>query len=141
MAQVWELPFASMLGVEQLNAICPWSDGERTGCAKVEEYGLGIVEQGKNPQGAVGGDQVEVGHAASEQGVSLAEVVADVEARYHRGESPAGLFHGEELGDDVAQCLDVVVAAQKCDLRDRVAQHAGGDRVALGMVGIQEAVW
>ena len=26
------------------------------------------------------------------------------------------------------------------DLRHRIAQHAGSDRVALGMVGIQEAV-
>ena len=29
--------------------------------------------------------------------------------------------------------------AAKRDLRHRVAQHAGSDRVALGMVGIQEA--
>src|SRR5205807_8571917 len=49
--------------------------------------------------------------------------------------------HGEEFVDDVAQSLDVVVGAQECDLRDRVAQHAGGDRVALGMIGVQEAVW
>ena len=30
--------------------------------------------------------------------------------------------------------------AAKRDLRHRVAQHASGDRVALGVVGIEEAV-
>ena len=31
-------------------------------------------------------------------------------------------------------------AAEERDLRHRVAQHAGGDRVALGVVGVQQAV-
>ena len=35
--------------------------------------------------------------------------------------------------------LRAFVWAAKRDLRHRVAQHASGDRVALGMVGIQEA--
>ena len=39
----------------------------------------------------------------------------------------------------VAQRLRAFVCAAKRDLRHRVAQHAGSDRVALGMVGIQEA--
>ena len=39
----------------------------------------------------------------------------------------------------VAQRLRAVVLAAKRDRRHRVAQHAGGDRVALGVVGIQEA--
>jgi len=73
-AEVWKLPVASMLSVEQLNAICPGTDVEGAGFAKVEEHRPGIVEQGEDAQGAVGGDQVEVGHAASEQGVFLAEV-------------------------------------------------------------------
>ena len=36
--------------------------------------------------------------------------------------------------------LDPLVRAEQRDLRDRVAQHAGSDRVALGVVGVQEAV-
>ena len=36
--------------------------------------------------------------------------------------------------------LGAVVRAAERDLRHRVAQHAGSDRVALGMVGIQEAL-
>ena len=56
-----------------------------------------------------------------------------------RGESLARLVHAEELGHGVAQGLGAFVRAAKRDLRHRVAQHAGGDRVALGVVGIQEA--
>ena len=33
---------------------------------------------------------------------------------------------------------DAIVGAHEGDLRHRVAQHAGSDRVALGLVGIQE---
>ena len=63
----------------------------------------------------------------------------NVQTRHHRGESSARLVHAEELGNGVAQGLDAVALAEKRDLRHRVAQHAGSDRVALGMVGIQEA--
>ena len=45
----------------------------------------------------------------------------------------------EELGHGVAQGLDAIVDAHERDLRHRGAQHAGSDRVALGMVGIKEA--
>ena len=65
----------------------------------------------------------------------------NVQPGHHRGEPSAGLVHAEELGNGVPQGLRAFVLAEKRDLRDRVAQHAGGDRVALGMVGIQEAVW
>ena len=51
----------------------------------------------------------------------------------------ARLVHAQQLGHGVAQRLDAVVGAHERDLRHRVAQHAGSDRVALGMVGIQEA--
>jgi hypothetical protein len=37
------------------------------------------VQQGEDPQRAVGGDQVEIGHAASEQWVPLAEVVMNAQ--------------------------------------------------------------
>jgi hypothetical protein len=56
------------------------------------------VQQGEDPQRAVGGDQVEVGHAASEQRVPLAEVVMNPQAGHLRGESSARLIHAEELG-------------------------------------------
>ena len=82
-----KLPRTSVFGVDQLNAICPWSDVEAAGLTEVEEHRPGIVQQGEDPQRAVGGDQVEIGHAASEQRVSLAEVVMNVQTGHHRGES------------------------------------------------------
>ena len=45
----------------------------------------------------------------------------------------------DELGNGLAQGLRALVRAAKRDQRHRVAQHAGADRVALGVVGIQEA--
>ena len=63
----------------------------------------------------------------------------NVETRHHRAEPPARLVHAKELGHGVAQCLRAFVFAAKNDRRHRVAQHAGSDRVALGMVRIQEA--
>ena len=45
----------------------------------------------------------------------------------------------EELGNGVAQGLGAFVRAAERDLRHRVAQHAGSDRVTLGVVGVEEA--
>ena len=39
----------------------------------------------------------------------------------------------------IAQGLRAVVLAAERDLRHRVLQHAGGDRMALGVVRVQEA--
>jgi hypothetical protein len=72
--------------------------------------------------------------------VSLAEIVVNVQTGHLRGESSVRLVHAEELGNDVAHGLDAVVRAAQRDLRHRVTQHAGSDRVALGMVGVQEAL-
>ena len=60
----------------------------------------------------------------------------NVQTGHHRGESSARLVHAEELGNRVAQCLRPFVFAAKNDRRHRVAQHAGADRVALGVVGV-----
>ena len=63
----------------------------------------------------------------------------NVQTEHHRGEASARLVRAEELGNGVAQCLDTIVGAHERDLRHRVTQYASRDRVALGMVGIQEA--
>ena len=97
------------------------------------------MQQGEDPQRAVGGDQVEIGHAASEQRVALAEVVVDVQAGHHRAEPSARLVHAQELGHAVAQRLGAIVDARERDLRHRVAEHAGTDRVPLAVVGIEQA--
>ena len=86
-----KLPRTDVFGVDQLNPIRPRSDVEAAGLTEVEQHRPGIVQQGEDPQRAVGGDQVEIGHAASEQRVSLAEVVMNVQTEHHRGESSARL--------------------------------------------------
>src|SRR5579871_5092428 len=80
-----KLPDTVVCGVDQLNAIRPWSDVKAAGLTEVEEHRPGIVQEAEDPQRAVGGDQVEIGHSASEQWVSLAEVVMDAQARHLRG--------------------------------------------------------
>jgi hypothetical protein len=57
-----KLPWASVLGVDQLNPVRPWSDVEAAGLTEVDEHGPSTMQQGEDPQRAVG-DQVEIGHA------------------------------------------------------------------------------
>ena len=71
--------------------------------------------------------------------MAFTEVVVDVQARHHPGEPLARLVHLEELGHGVAQGRGAVVGAAERDRRHRGAQHAGGDRVALGVVRVQQA--
>ena len=54
---------------------------------------VGRVQQGEHTLRPAPGDQVEIGHAASEQRVALAEVVVDVETGHHRGVALARLVH------------------------------------------------
>ena len=61
-----------------------------------------MVQKGEQPQRAVGSDQVEIRHATAEKWVSLTEVVMNVEARHHRGESLARLVHAQQLGHRVS---------------------------------------
>src|SRR5215468_5619172 len=95
--ECWKLPRTNVFGVDQLNAICPWGDVQAAGLTEVEQHGPGAVQQGEYPQRAVGGDQVEIGHAAPEQWVSLTEVVTNVQTRHHRGEPLARLVHAQQL--------------------------------------------
>ena len=90
--------------------------------------------------GAVGGVHVEVGHAPPEQRVSLAEVVVDVETAEHRGDVPPRLVHAQQFGHRVAERLVTVVGAAERDLRHRVVQHPGTDRMPFGVVGVQQAL-
>ena len=106
---------------------------------EVEEYRPGTVQKADDPQRPVGGDEVKIGHAASEQWVSLAEIVVDVQTGHHRREPLARLVHPKELGDGVAQCLRTVIFATTNDRRHCVAQHAGSDRMPLGVVGVEQA--
>ena len=95
------------------DAIGPSRDIEAARLTEIEEQRPGVVQQREDPQRPVGGDQVEIGHAAPEQRVSLAEVIVNAKTRHLRGQSFMRLIHAEELGHDVAQGLRAVVRAAK----------------------------
>ena len=68
---------------------------EAAGLTEVEEHRPGIAQQSEDPGRAVGGEEVEIGHAAPEQRVSLAEVVMNAQTGHLRGESSAWLVHSD----------------------------------------------
>ena len=51
------------------------------------------------------------------------------------------LVHAQELGKDIAQGIRAVICAEQCNLGHRIAQHTSSDRVPLGMVRIEQALW
>src|SRR5215212_6447246 len=77
-AQDWKLPIIGICGIDHLNPIGPGRDVEANGLSEVEEHRPGIVQQGEDPKRAVGGNQVEIGHAPPEQRVALTEIVLNV---------------------------------------------------------------
>lgn len=99
------------------------------------------MEQREDPHRSVGRDEVEVGHPASQQGVSVAEVVGDVEAGEETGEALARPVEAQHLLHRVAQCLDPGVGPLDNGLRHRVPQRSSSGRVPLCVVGVQQAVW
>jgi len=98
------------------------------------------VQQLEDSPRAFGGDEVEVGHAASEQRMSLPEVVVDVEPGDDPREPFARLVHARQLRHDVDQRLRTLVLALERRQSHRLLEPAGSDRVTLVVVGIQEAV-
>ena len=98
------------------------------------------MEECEHPHGAVGGDEVQVGHPTAEQRVPFSEVVVDGETGEQTGEAPARLVHAQQLGDVVAERLVTIVGSRHRDLRHGVAQHPGSDRMPFGVVGVQQAL-
>ena len=68
-----------------------------------------------------------------------AQIVMNIQTGHRRREPTARLDHTEKHGHGVAQRLRPMVFAAKNDRRHRVSQHTGANRMALGVVGIQEA--
>jgi hypothetical protein len=65
--------------LDQRNTICPWSDVEAPGLPETEENWPRIVQQGEDPQRAVAGDQVKIGHASTEQRVPFPKIIVNVQ--------------------------------------------------------------
>src|ERR1700749_3419379 len=95
LAEYRKIPGATIFGVDQLNPVRPRSDVEAAGLTEIEEYRPGLMQQGEDPQRAVRGDQVEIGHGAPEQRVSLTAVVVNAQAGHHRREPLARLVHAQ----------------------------------------------
>jgi hypothetical protein len=98
------------------------------------------VQQGEDAQWTLGSGQFEVGHAPAQQRVPVIEVVADVEAGEHAGDVLARFVHAQQSGKSVAKRVEAGIASGQWDLGHRGLQHAGGDRMTFGLVGVQEAV-
>src|SRR5262249_27701249 len=110
------------------------------GAPEVEEHRPSVVEQREHARGTLGGAQVQVGHAATEQWVSVSQVVVDIETGDHPGEPLARLVHAQQLGHGVAEGLVAVIGGAQRNLSHRVVQDAGTDRMPFGVVGVQETV-
>jgi len=122
-----------------LNPICPRRHVEAAALIEFEQHRPGIMQQVKTRQRAVGGDQVEIGHAAPEQRVAVAS----------RNERPTGHLPATRLrGSSIPRSSETVspkalvrsVRTTKRGLHHRVAQYAGSDRVPLGVISIEETV-
>jgi len=87
LAKDWELPHASMPGVDQPDSIRPRKRIEFTGFTEVEGHGPGLVQQGEYARGNPGEVQIDVGHVRPDQRVSLSEAIVDVDTE-GRGDGP-----------------------------------------------------
>ena len=70
------------------------------------------MQQAVNPQRAVGRGEVEIGHAASQQRVSLAELVLNVQTRLLCGNVFANVAELVEVGKDFSQGLSADIWAE-----------------------------
>ena len=129
-----------VFGVDRLYSICPWSNIKIATLAEVEQHRSSMVQQRKDPQRTVGGDQIEIGHPASQQRMPHPKIVMNVQPGHSRSERPARLVHRQQLGDDFAQCPAALVRAEQRDLRHRRAQDARTDWMSLGVIRIQQTI-
>src|SRR6202050_208049 len=70
LAKYRKLPRADILSIDQLDPVSPRRDLNAPPLTEVEQHRLGLVQQREDPQRAVSGHKVQIGHAASEQGVA-----------------------------------------------------------------------
>src|SRR3954469_7120368 len=88
LAEERELPWALVLAVDEPDSLRPRGDVEAPSFTEVQQHGPGVVQQAVHTRRTCGGVQVEVGHSPTDQRVSFAKVVVDVETGDHRCEAP-----------------------------------------------------
>src|SRR5438105_11920441 len=124
-AKYRKLPRTDIFSIDQLDPVSPWSDVKAAGLTEVEQHRPGVVQQGEDPQRAVGGHEVQIGHTAPEQGVALTEVVMNVQPGDDPGEPFARLVHARQLRHHIDEGLDALVPALERGLSHRVLKRAG----------------
>ena len=70
----------------------------------------------------------------------LAQIVPNIQTGHLRGELFARLLHPEELAPRCPAAPSCDRPAAQRDLRHRVLQHARRDRMALGVIGVEQAL-
>ena len=120
-----KLPHTGILGVDPLDPIRPWSDVEAPGSPRLSSTGRASCSRVNTRSGPLGGDQVEIGHAAPEQRVSRAEVVVNVQTRHHRGVCACEARPCSAARTWSRARLRPFVAAAERRLRHGVLEHAG----------------
>src|SRR5437868_6026741 len=98
------------------------------------------MKKTEDAQRSTCGDDVEIGHATSQQRMPLPEVVANVQAGHHPGDMFARLLHLEQLAYDVAHSECASVLAVQRDLRHRRLEHARTNRMTLGVICVEQIV-
>ena len=109
------------------------------GSTEVEQHRPGAVQQLEDPERAIGGHEVQIGHPASEQGMSLAEVVVDVQPGADPDEPFAGLVHARQLRHQLDQGIHALVSTLEHGQSHGVPKRSGSDRVALVVIRVEEA--
>jgi hypothetical protein len=111
---------ASASGIDGPDAVSPRGDVKPARLREVEQQRMGIVQHFEDSNRAAGGDQVEIGHATSEQWMSLPEVIVDGEPGHQTGDVLARLLHARQLRHHIDQGLHPIVSALEHGLRHRL---------------------
>jgi AcrR family transcriptional regulator len=116
--------------------------GECRVVAQVEQGRSALVQQFADPGRAAGDGQLEVGHSgAGRWAVRLAgHRVPQAQSGHQPGQVPVRVRQSDQVGDDVAQCRHVRGGPPlgQYPLCPGVQQDAGGDRVPLVVVAVQQ---
>ena len=109
-------------------------------CTEVDQHRPRSVQQREHPDDAASGGQVQVGHAASQQWMSFAEVIRNIEPRDHACDVFARLVHVQQLHQHVAERNRPRVRCAKRSLRHGVLQDFRRNRmIARSWIRVEKA--
>ncbi len=132
-------PLACIGRLDQSHSIGPRRDVNPAGLTQVQQHRARVVQLGEDARAASGGLHVEVWHTPTEQWMSSADVVVNVEPTQHPGEVPARLVHAQQLTQLLPQRLVAIIGRRQCHLRHGVVQHPRTGRMPLGVIRVVQA--